>query len=288
MKRNLSKKRLLIQALSAVFMNGYFQGFFQKTVFSGSTKRICVPGLNCYSCPGALFACPIGSLQAALNKRSAAALGYVLGLLLLFGLFLGRLVCGFLCPFGLVQDLLNKIKTKKLTIPKPVDRPLRYLKYAVLLLLVVLLPLLLQDEYGIAGPYFCKFLCPSGTLEGGIPMVLTSESLFSMTGALFVLKLSILIIILVLAVFLYRPFCKYLCPLGALYALFNPISSYRLHVDQKVCIRCGKCTAVCPMQAHIPDKPNDLECIRCGKCREICPMDAISAGFFQGRKHGRL
>lgn len=277
MKR--SRRRLLIQCLAAVFQNGYFQGFFQKTVFSGKTKGVCVPGLNCYSCPGALFACPIGALQGALNRRSAAAIQYVLGLLLLFGVVLGRLVCGFLCPFGLVQDLLHKIRTKKLTVPLAVDRPLRYLKYAVLAILVVILPLTLADAYGVAYPYFCKLLCPAGTLEGGIPLVTTSPELSAMTGALFALKMSILIAVLALSVFLFRPFCKYLCPLGALYGLFNGVGLYRLAVDKNKCVRCGRCERECPMQAPILTNPNHPECIRCQKCINVCPTRAISGGI---------
>ena len=105
-------------------------------------------------------ACPLGSLQAALGKRGRFP-AYVLGTLLLFGVLLGRLVCGFLCPFGLLQDLLDRVPLPKLKVPKRLDKPLRYLKYAVLVLLVVL-AFLLEE------PAFCKFLCPAGLLEAGL------------------------------------------------------------------------------------------------------------------------
>ncbi len=272
-------KRRVVQVLSAVFQNGYFQGFFNATVFSGPTKAVCVPGLNCYSCPGAFGACPIGSLQAALGSRKAAAIQYAAGLLLLFSLLLGRLACGFLCPFGLLQDLLDKVRVKKLVLPARVDRPLRYLKYAVLAVLVVALPLLLLGEYGISTPFFCKLLCPAGTLEGGLPLVLGSAGLRALVGPLFFWKLFVLVAVLALSLALFRPFCKYLCPLGALYGLFNGVGMYRLTVDKNKCIRCGRCERACPMQVPMPTKPNHPECIRCQKCVSVCPTRAISGGI---------
>ncbi len=238
-----------------------------------------MPGLNCYSCPGAFGACPIGSLQAALGSRRTAAIQYVAGLLLLFSILLGRLVCGFLCPFGLLQDLLDKIRVKKLSIPARADRPLRYLKYAVLAVLVVALPLLLLGKYGISTPFFCKLLCPAGTLEGGLPLVLGSAGLRALAGPLFFWKLFVLIAVLAFSVLMFRPFCKYLCPLGALYGLFNGVGLYRLAVDKNKCVRCGRCERECPMQAPILTNPNHPECIRCQKCINVCPTRAISGGI---------
>ena len=105
-KNTRSRIRLLIQACFAALSNGYINGFVKGKIFDGGTKFVCVPGMNCYSCPGALGACPIGSLQATLNAREYRVSMYVVGLLVIFGTFLGRFVCGFLCPFGLIQDLL--------------------------------------------------------------------------------------------------------------------------------------------------------------------------------------
>ena len=174
-----------VQLLAAAVVNGYAIGFAKGKIFTGGTKAVCVPVLNCYSCPGALGACPIGSLQAALGGSSRRFPFYVLGLLMLFGVVLGRLICGLLCPFGLVQDLLCKIPAPKLRVPKKLDKPLRWLKYAVLLVLVVLLPAFAVTDTGVAPPYFCKYLCPAGTLEGGVPLLLANPSLRSLMGALF-------------------------------------------------------------------------------------------------------
>ena len=117
--------RLIVQACFAALTNGYVRGFLEGKIYSGPLKQLCVPGLNCYSCPGALGACPIGALQAVLGSRGRKFSFYVLGFLLAVGAVCGRFVCGWLCPFGLFQELLHKIpfprKIKKL----PGDRILR-------------------------------------------------------------------------------------------------------------------------------------------------------------------
>ena len=103
------KIRYVIQICSAVFFNGYIAGLRNGRIFTGKTKLFCVPVLNCYSCPAALGACPIGSLQAVLGTAGGRFPFYVLGILMLFGVILGRAVCGLLCPFGLLQDLLSSV-----------------------------------------------------------------------------------------------------------------------------------------------------------------------------------
>lgn len=272
-------RQRLVQLVSAVLMNGYLIGFQKGRIFTGRSKAICVPVLNCYSCPGALGACPIGSLQAALGGSSRRFPFYVLGLLMLFGVVLGRLICGLLCPFGLVQDLLCKIPAPKLRVPKKLDKPLRWLKYAVLLVLVVLLPAFAVTDTGVAPPYFCKYLCPAGTLEGGVPLLLANPSLRSLMGALFSWKALVLVVILAACVFIPRAFCRYLCPLGAFYSLFNRFSFYQMKLDKSKCTGCKKCEHACPMAVEVTKGCGGPECIRCGKCRDACPAGAITSGF---------
>ena len=286
MAKQNSKRNTLrhyIQGAWTVVSNGYLVGFVKGRIWRGDTKSVCVPGLNCYSCPGALGACPIGSLQAELAAREIRFPLYVTGLLLAFGALFGRFVCGFLCPFGLVQDLLFKIRTKKIGAFK-LDRPLRYLKYVVLAVLVILLPALIKNAAGVSSPWFCKLVCPSGTLFAGIPLILANPSLRAVIGFLFSWKMAILILILGLSVFLYRPFCKYLCPLGAAYALFNKAAFYRLQLDEAACTHCGACARVCNMRVDPTKTPNDMECIRCGDCVKACPAKALSAGFYVGKR----
>ena len=269
MKRQ--SRRTLIQIAAAVTQNAYVPGFLNGVIFQGKSKVLCVPGLNCYSCPGALGACPMGSLQAALSQRGRFP-AYVLGTLVLFGVLLGRLVCGFLCPFGLLQDLLARVPLPKLKVPKWLDRPLRYLKYIVLVLLVALAVLLRE-------PTFCKYLCPAGLLEAGLPLTGLDPSFAALRGPLFYVKLGILIAIVLLALVVFRPFCKYLCPLGAFYGLFNGAGFCRMQVADDKCVRCGKCQNACPMEVDVLNHPNSPECIRCGRCLDACPHDAISCGY---------
>lgn len=271
--------RLVVQLMATVIANGYAAGFAQGRLFTGPTKGICVPVLNCYSCPGAIGACPLGSLQTALGSNAPHMVFYVLGFLMLFGIALGRLVCGFLCPIGLVQDLLHKIPTPKLTVPARIDRPLRYLKYVVLAVCVCIIPFVAFHGFGTVLPFFCEFLCPAGTLEAGIPLAIADPQIRSVLGVLFDWRVILLAAILVASVLIHRPFCKYLCPLGAFYSLFNRFSFYRMGVDELKCTHCGSCTRACPMQVDVVHDANSPECIRCGKCKAVCPAQAISSGL---------
>ena len=272
-------KRTIIQLIAAAFTNGYIFGFLQNKIYTGNTKVMCVPGLNCYSCPGAVGSCPIGALQAVLNGRDRNFSYYVFGIIMLFGVIFGRLICGFLCPFGLIQDLLHKIPISKINVPKCIDRPLRYLKYVIAVLFVILMPIFLVNQFGIGSPYFCKLICPVGTLEGGIQLVSTNEILRSQVGFLFSWKMGILIAVVVLSIIIYRPFCKYICPLGAFYGLFNKFSFYQMEVDTKKCTGCKACERQCKMNVEILKNINSAECIRCGECKDACAFDAIKSGY---------
>lgn len=267
--------RLSIQLLSAALVNGYAVGFAEGRIFTGPSKGICLPVLNCYSCPGALGACPIGALQAVLGGHKHNFAFYVLGMMMLFGVVLGRVICGFLCPFGLIQDLLHRIPTPKWIVPKPIDRPLRYLKYVLLVFLVILLPIFWTNSFGIAPPYFCKWICPAGTLEGAFPLMSKNVSLRSAIGALFHWKVAVLVVIVLSSIFIARPFCKYLCPLGAFYGLFHRFGWFQLHLEQSKCTGCKTCERNCPMNVEILKNINSAECIRCGKCKAVCPTNAI-------------
>lgn len=269
-------KRHGIQVFWALLTNSYLMGFVQGKIYKGKLKNLCVPGLNCYSCPGALGSCPIGAMQAVIGNRNFKFAFYIAGFLMFVGALMGRFVCGWLCPFGLIQDLLNKIPfPKKITTFKG-DNLLRKLKYIIFAVFVILLPLVLVDVLGQGAPYFCKLICPAGTLEGGIPLVLLNESMRSALGFLYAWKNLLLIITVILSVLIYRPFCKYICPLGAVYSVFNPISVFHYRVDKEKCTNCGACAKVCKMQVEPVKNVNHPECIRCGACKKVCPTKAIS------------
>lgn len=272
-----NKHRWKIQLGATLISNPFFLNFVQGKIFRGKLKGVCVPGLNCYSCPAAAASCPIGAVQAVIGSSKFQFAYYVVGLLLLIGVLLGRVVCGFLCPFGWFQELLHKIPSKKFSTKKL--HILTYLKYVILLLFVIILPMTLVNEVGMGDPFFCKYICPAGILEGGIPLSLADPGIRASLGALFTWKSCILLGVVVLSVFFYRPFCKWLCPLGAFYGLCNKISMYRLEVDADKCTACGACSRVCKMDVDVFRTPNHAECIRCGDCMASCPHQAITKSF---------
>ena len=273
-KKQISNLRLWVQVIFTALTNGYVLGFAKGKIYQGGSKQVCVPGLNCYSCPGAIGSCPIGSLQAVIGSRNFNVSFYVIGFLMIIGSLMGRFVCGWLCPFGLIQDLLHKIPIKKIQ-RVPGDKYLRYLKYVVLMFFVIGMPLLLTGKSGYSSPWFCKLICPSGTLLGGIPLVSTNPNLQKVIGFLFGWKMGILLLVVVASILIYRPFCKYLCPLGAIYGLFNRFSLYRYEIDSSKCTKCGLCHKKCEMGVKVYETPNSAECIRCGKCMKVCPHQAI-------------
>ena len=273
--------RLLTQLGFTALSNGNWKGFVQGGIYRGAFKKFCVPGLNCYSCPGALGSCPIGSLQAVAGAPRFRFSYYIAGLLVIFGALLGRFVCGWLCPFGLVQDLLYKIPFFKKIKKLPGDRFLQYLRYAALILLVLLLPALLRNDYGVGTPWFCKLICPSGTLLGGVPQLFLNPSLRQTAGALFLWKLAVLLTVILLSLLLWRPFCRYLCPLGAIYGLFNPVAALRHRLDETRCTKCTRCKAACRMDLTPYLTPNSTQCIRCGDCIRACPQEALSTTLWK-------
>ncbi len=266
-------RRRIIQLYAALLFNANLKGFATGKIFVGATKYACMPGLNCYSCPGATMACPMGALQNALASSGKRTPYFVFGIILLYGLFFGRWICGFLCPFGLVQDLLHKIKTPKIKKSK-ITRALSYFKYVILALLVVVLPLI-YVFWDFPLPAFCKYICPAGTLGGAIGLLLhpTNSNLFESLGPLFTWKMVLLIAFVVLSIFMYRFFCRFFCPLGAIYGLFNKISFLGVKLDKPKCVDCGLCVSKCKMDIH---HVGDHECISCGDCIDVCPTKAIS------------
>ena len=269
----MARFRGWIQAGAVLLTNLHLPNFIKGGIYQGKGKTVCVPGLNCYSCPAASGACPIGAFQAVAGSSKFRFSCYITGFLILLGVLLGRLICGFLCPFGWFQELLHRIPTRKLSTKKL--RPMTYLKYVILLVMVVLLPAFAVNDVGMGDPFFCKYICPQGVLEGAIPLALVNSGIRAALGGLFTWKLCILLAVAVLSVLFYRPFCKWLCPLGAFYALFNKVSLLQMKVDANACISCGKCVKVCSMDVDVTKTPDHAECIRCGKCVLACPTGAV-------------
>ena len=261
-------KRRIIQLYAALLTNANLKGFANGRIYQGATKNLCVPGMNCYSCPGAVGSCPLGSLQNALSVSDTRLPAYIFGIIILFGLLLGRTICGFLCPAGLLQELAYKIKTPKVKKNK-ITRVCSYFKYVLLVFLVVLVPILFQ------APGFCEYICPVGTLEGGVGLLSNkvNEDLLKILGPLFTWKFMVLVLVVVGSIFFYRFFCRFLCPLGAIYGFFCRIAMLGIKLDKNKCTDCGLCISACEMDInHV----GDHECIHCGKCISVCPTKAIS------------
>lgn len=251
--------RRIGQAASFFVANNHFH----LNIYQGGLKRICFPGINCYACPFARFACPVGSLQYFIARHTFPY--YILGFIGIIGITSGRFICGWACPFGLLQELLHGLPTVKLKLHKAVS----YTKYIVLGVLVVGVVYLTQE------PWFCK-ICPAGTLFAGIPQIATEPQLRTLIGTLFYIKCAILSLFVVSAVIISRPFCRVLCPLGAILGLLNPVSLGQLKVDKGRCKNCGTCYKACPMEIKIDNKTtNSIECIKCLKCKSVCPQTAI-------------
>ena len=272
-KNFLARFRGWIQAAATLLTNIHIPNLLKGKIYQGNVKTMCVPGLNCYSCPAATGACPIGAFQAVVGSSKFKFTYYITGFFILLGVLLGRFICGFLCPFGCFQDLLHKIPGKKLSTAKL--KPLRYLKYVILVVFVILLPAFVTNSLGMGDPFFCKYICPQGVLEGAIPLSLANSGIRAALGHLFTFKFTVLALFIILSILFYRPFCKWICPLGAIYSLFNKVSFLKIQVDHEKCVGCQKCSRVCKMDVNVVDTPNHPECIRCGECMKACPTDAI-------------
>jgi polyferredoxin len=276
MSEPLDRIRQGAQALGAAIPNSYLAAFSSGQIYKGPLKCTCLPVLSCHSCPSAIFSCPIGTVQhyAVLHKVPL----FLFGLFGIVGLLVGRMACGWLCPFGLVQDLLNRVRSTKIQLPSE----LSITRYAVALLLVFLLP------YATGQTWF-SILCPLGTLSAAIPWAvwnpvdpLTAQPVVQAdaVGALFAIKIGILIGFMLSFVVAKRPFCRLFCPLGLFFSLFNRVSLVQLEVSEE-CNRCDRCQEVCPVDIKVYDAPNSGECIRCLRCTG-CPQVKVTSRLLPG------
>lgn len=275
MKIHQEVRRKIIQIAAFGYSNTYLGNFISGRIYKGEWKQFCNPGMNCYSCPAARLSCPIGAMQAVSGSIQFRFSFYVVGFVLALGVIFGRAICGFICPFGLIQELLYKLPFPK----KKLRKEFTYVKYLMLLVFVLILPVVRTNAVGMGDPAFCEYICPVGTLEGGIPLLGTHPELRSMLGTLFSFKMCILIATLIGCLMVCRFFCKVMCPLGAIYGLLNKVSLYHMVIDKDRCIFCGMCSANCPMDVDPVKNPNSAECIRCGKCTEQCPGQVLEIRF---------
>ena len=254
---SIGKIRLSTQILTLILVN--------IGIFSFLETGVVCPVFYCYGCPAAGFACPIGSLQnfVAVREELRVFPFYVIGSLGLFGITLGRFWCGWACPFGSVQDVVMRIRRRSDIANLP---PVPWTKYLVFIGIFVAAWIALDT-------LFCK-VCPAGSLFAAIPHRFISPELSF--GTFFWVHIATLVVALITFYFIGRFWCRYWCPLGAIFGLFNRVSFLKVKLDVDKCNNCEKCLGVCPTSIQKPeDIGNATDCIQCGKCIDSCPVDAL-------------
>jgi len=232
---------------------------------------VCSPVFHCYSCPWALFACPIGVLAnfSAIHLVPLLAMGT---LLVVGGVF-GSFVCGWACPFGLLQDLAARIPTPKFAPPAWMG----HFRYVVLVGSVLVIPYF----FGEGHPLFICRVCPAGALEAALPNAVQTAIYAEQTAWPSELKSAILVAFLAGSLFMWRPWCTVLCPLGAVFGLCNRASVLFLRFHPDRCKQCDRCRRLCHYGGRSEGRAGELQCVRCLDCTQC---EAITVGsVFTGR-----
>jgi ferredoxin len=216
--------------------------------------------------------CPFGGLESLYTLFTTG--GFIekifSGTLILFAITLiialifRRSFCGLICPFGAIQEFFGEIGQrvfkKKFIMPEKIDKPLRYLKYVILAITVFY-------AWKTAGLWMAPYdpWSAYSHLPEGISSV-WSESAIGL----------ILLIITVVGSLIYdRFFCKYICPVGAFYAIVGKVSPYRVVRDEIKCIDCGICSKKCPVNIDVQHlkEVKSTECLSCQTCVLNCPKE---------------
>ena len=196
----------------------------------------------------------------------------LLAIAVLFTILWGRFFCGYLCAFGSVQELIGWVfghlfpRSRK--VHPQFDRVMKYFKYAVLLAIVVLVWILQLPVDSSLSPW-------------GVFGMLISGNLSVMSAAVPTLGFALLMAILIGSVFVERFFCRYLCPLGALFTLISGQRFFKIRRKESVCSGCRLCSRNCAMGVSVHDRPvvESGECIECMRCIGVCAPEALTANL---------
>lgn len=214
--------------------------------------------------------CPFGGLESlyaffttgGLIEKIFSGTMILFAITLVIALIFRRSFCGLICPFGAIQEFFGKIGQvlfkKKFIMPKKIDKPLRYLKYVILVITVFY-------AWKTAGLWMAPY--DPWSAYAHLPEGLSSVWAESAVG------LIILIITVVGSLIYDRFFCKYLCPMGALYAIIGKFSPHRVVRDENKCIDCGICSKKCPVNIDVQHlkEIKSSECLNCQTCVLNCP-----------------
>jgi len=282
--RRLRRLRTIVQLLASLVLFGPFLLCWMlegakalPSWMQGLKARLhSIPGcmFHCYACPLATFACPIGVMAGFASVHVVPLL--TLGVLVLAAAAVGSMVCGWICPFGFLQDLADRIPTPKLRIPNWMG----FGRYVVLIGLVVAVPMMWGKEHN---PLFICRLCPAGAVEASIPATIEqSVAGGDMTWLMGWPKVVILIVFVAAVLFTRRPWCTVFCPLGGLLSLLNRLSFVHLRFDRDGCVECNRCRANCRYGVHIEKRLNDTRCNRCLECT-ACPGLRLGLAGLRGK-----
>ena len=209
--------------------------------------------------------CPIGVLG---NMLEVGIIPFVaLGVFGLIGGLVGRLTCGWVCPFGFIQDLIAKIPIRKWNPP----RWMHYSKYVVLVVLVFFV----ATAFGTETRWFFCRICPAGTAFGSVWYWIAEGMPVALT------RLGFLAGFVALMVFVKRGFCRLVCPIGAGLGVFNRISLLNIKYEPRWCSDCMVCTSACPVDSGPMDDPRQEECLYCAECFRC---SALSMDFSSKKK----
>ncbi len=235
---------------------------------------MCTPVFHCYACPLATFACPIGIIAnlAALHIFPFIAVG----LLVVVGSVFGTLICGWLCPFGLLQDLAAKVPTPKFDLPRWTS----HFRYVVLIVTVLAIPYFFGEGHFL---FICR-ICPAGGLEAGVPGMIAQARAGEPVIWPNPIKTTIVVLFLIAIFFIKRPWCRVLCPLGAIFSMFNRASVFFLRLDPTKCTNCKRCHKLCDLGIQPEKSPNDSRCVRCLECTACGPKALTVESIFSRNK----
>lgn len=269
MKKNKLVRWLRWSGLTAIFIYVTREFYLHQKI--GGLKAASVHAL-----------CPYGALESFYNLLFAGAFiqkifvsaMIMLALTLVIAVLFRRSFCGMICPFGALQEFFAKIGNvlfkKRPKMPAALDKPLRFLKYLILILTIVIA----WKTKGLWMSPYDPYAAYSHIFSG-----------FANLWAEFTIGTILLVVTIVGSIVYDRFFCKYLCPMGGFLAVIGRISPTKVVRDDKVCIHCNKCSKVCPVNIDVAKatEVKTTECISCNECVNICPKEGAIAVKF-GKK----